>query len=297
MSSEKYLKPEVIQTIKRLDLRAQFIIKGFIHGLHASPLHGFSVEFSEHRKYTPGDDPNDIDWLIYAKTDKYYVKKFEAETNLTGYLAVDSSRSMGYTFRQEMTKFDYSVCIAAALAYMMIHQQDPVGLITFDEKIRRSLAPKSRRGQLPVLLSLLSQLKPEGTTDVAASLHQLAAMLKHASLIMVFSDLLGNEEDILRALHRLRHNGHDIILFHILDEAEVRFPFGGRVELEDPESGEKIEGNAEALKNDYLRELNAFRDRIREECARSRIDFVPLDTSMQFDKALTEYLVRRAARR
>ena len=297
MSSEKYLKPEVIQTIKRLDLRAQFIIRGFMHGLHASPLHGFSVEFSEHRKYTHGDDPKDIDWLIYAKTDKYYVKKFEAETNLTGYLVVDSSKSMGYTFRQEMTKFEYSICIAAALAYLMIHQQDPVGLITFDEKIRQSLAPKSRRSQLATILSLLSQLKPDGVTDVAASLNQLAMMLKHASLVMLFSDLLGDTDSILRSLHQLRHNGHDVILFHILDEAEVRFPFDGRVEFEDPESGERLLGNADAMKSDYLNELAAFRTKMQKECSNSRVDFVPLDTSMQFDKALIEYLTRRTGRK
>jgi len=297
VGSEKYLKPEVIQTIKRLDLRAQFIIRGFMQGLHKSPLQGFSVEFSEHRKYTPGDDPKDIDWLIYAKTDKYYVKKFEAETNLTGYLAIDSSRSMGYTYRQEMTKFDYSICLAAALAYLMIHQQDPVGLITFDEKIKRSLAPKSRRSQLPTILSLLSQLKPEGTTDVAASLSQLAAMLKHVSLVMVFSDLLGDEAEILKSLHRLRHSGHDVILFHVLDEAEVRFPFDGRVELEEPETGELLLGNADALKKDYLKEIADFRNRLARECSHSQIDFVPLDTSMQFDRALIEYLTRRAGRK
>ena len=141
-SAEQYLKPEVIRQIKRLDLRAQFIVKGFLHGLHASPFHGFSVEFSEHRKYTPGDDPKDIDWLIYAKTDKYYVKKFEAETNITGYMMMDLSRSMGYTYRQELTKFEYSISLAAALCYLMIHQQDPVGLITFDTKIRSCLRPQ-----------------------------------------------------------------------------------------------------------------------------------------------------------
>ena len=147
-TAEQYLKPEVIRQIKRLDLRAQFIVKGFLQGLHASPFHGFSVEFSEHRKYTPGDDPKDIDWLVYAKTDKYYVKKFEAETNITGYLVMDLSRSMGYTYRQELTKFDYSICLAAALCYLMIHQQDPVGLITFDQKIRHSLRPQARRSHI-----------------------------------------------------------------------------------------------------------------------------------------------------
>src|SRR6476620_1382653 len=164
---EQYLKPEVIRQISRLDLRAQFIVRGFLQGLHASPFHGFSVEFSEHRKYTPGNDPDDIDWLVYAKTDKYYVKKFEAETNITGYLVMDLSRSMGYTFRQELTKFEYGICLAAALAYLMIHQQDPVGLIAFDDKIRQSLAPASKRTQLGNLLSLLSNLTPTGKTDIA----------------------------------------------------------------------------------------------------------------------------------
>ncbi len=141
---EKYLKPEVVRQISRLDLRAQFVVKGFLQGLHASPFHGFSVEFSEHRRYTPGDNPQDIDWLVYAKTDKYYIKKFEAETNITGYLALDLSESMGYTYRQELTKFEYAVSLAAALCYLMIHQQDPVGLIAFDERVRQSLPPKSK---------------------------------------------------------------------------------------------------------------------------------------------------------
>ena len=293
---EKYLKPEVIRQIKRLDLRAQFIVKGFLHGLHASPFHGFSVEFSEHRKYTPGDDPNDIDWLIYAKTDKYYVKKFEAETNITGYLVMDLSRSMGYSYRQELTKFDYAVCLAAALCYLMIQQQDPVGLITFDEKIRNSLAPKSRRSHLGDVLSLLSQLKPTGKTNVAASLLQLAAMLRHASLVMVFSDLLTDPEPVLQSLYRLRHGGHDVILFHILDEAEAYFPFEGMVDLEDPETNQRLQLDATNIRRDYLDELQAFQDTFRRECYQNGIDYVALDTSMQFDRALTEYLASRRAR-
>jgi len=295
-TAESYLKPEVIRQIKRLDLRARFIVQGFLHGLHASPFHGFSVEFSEHRKYTPGDDPKDIDWLIYAKTDKYYVKKFEAETNVTGYLVMDLSRSMGYTYRQQMTKFDYAICLAAALTYLMIHQQDPVGLLTFDQKIRDSLAPKSKRKQLGDVLSLLANLKPEGKTDVAASLTQVAAMLRHASLVIVFSDLLGEAEPILQALRRLRHAGHDVIVFHVLDEAEVRFPFDGMVELEEPETRERLQVDATGFRRDYLDELEAFRDTYRRECSRARIDYVALDTSMQFDKALLEYLMSRRAR-
>ena len=293
---EKYLKPEVIRQISRLDLRAQFIVKGFLHGLHASPLHGFSVEFSEHRKYTPGDDPKDIDWLVYAKTDKYYVKKFEAETNITGYLVLDSSRSMGYTYRQDLTKFDYAICLAAALGYLMIHQQDPVGLLTFDEKIRSSLAPKTKRRHLGDVLSVLANLRPDGKTDIAGSLVQVAAMLRHASLVMIFSDLLADPEPILQALYRLRHGGHDVILFHVLDEAEAHFPFDGMVELEEPEGHQRLALDAPAFRHDYLKELEAFRETYRRECYRSGIDYVSLDTSMQFDKALTEYLASRSAR-
>src|SRR3990172_3331101 len=293
---EKYLKPEVIRQIKRLDLRAQFIVKGFLHGLHASPFHGFSVEFSEHRKYTPGDDPNDIDWLVYAKTDKYYVKKFEAETNITGYLVMDLSRSMGYTYRQELTKFEYAISLAAALCYLMIQQQDPVGLLTFDEKIRNSLAPKSRRRHLADVLSMLANLKPQGNTNIAATLTQIAAILRHASLIMIFSDLLADPEPVLQALYRLRHGGHDVILFHILDEAETRLPFDGMVEREEPETRRRLQLDASHFRHDYLAELEAFRERYRRECFRCGIDYVALATSMQFDKALTEYLASRRAR-
>ncbi len=295
-TAEQYLKPEVINQIKRLDLRAQFVVKGFLQGLHSSPFHGFSVEFSEHRRYTVGDDPHDIDWLVYAKTDKYYVKKFEAETNITGYLVMDLSESMGYTYRQELTKFDYAICLAASLGYMMIHQQDPVGLVTFGEKIEGSLAPRSKRTQLSTILSQLSRLEPSGETDIARSLAQTAALLKHRSLLMIFSDLLVDPEPVLTALMQLRHAGHDVILFHILDEAEVGFPFRGMVELEDPETGERLAVDADGMRADYEAELASLRGLYRQKCMRARIDYVELDTSMPFDKALMEYLLMRRAR-
>ncbi|MCH2113584.1 MAG: DUF58 domain-containing protein [Pirellulales bacterium] len=290
---EKYLKPEIIRKISRLDLRAQFIVKGFLQGLHASPFHGFSVEFSEHRKYAPGDNPDDIDWLVYAKTDKYYIKKFEAETNLTGYLVMDLSASMAYSYEQELSKFEYSICLAAALCYLMIHQNDPVGLITFGEKIADSLSPKSKRQQIGNILSHLARLEPRDKTDIGRSLNQLAAMLRHSSLVMLFSDLLGDPDEVISALRRLRHGGHDIILFHVLDKAEVDFPFEGLVELEDPESRASLEVNADAYRSDYLEELGEFRTRYDRECHQIGIDYVPLDTSMPFDRALTEYLVNR----
>jgi uncharacterized protein (DUF58 family) len=296
MEVEQYLKPEVINQIKRLDLRAQFVVKGFLQGIHASPFHGFSVEFSEHRKYSPGDDPAHIDWQVFAKTDKYYVKKFEAETNLTGYLVMDVSQSMGYTCRQELTKFDYAICLAAALSYLMISQHDPVGLITFGEKVRDSLPPRSKRTQLGHLISLLARLKPAGPTNIAGCLTQISAMLKHRSLVMLFSDLLTEPEPVLRALHRLRHAGHDVILFHVLDEAEVRFPFHGACEFVEPESGQRLLVDAQSVSRDYLTGVESFREQYRDHCHRSRIDYVELDTSMPFDKALTEYLVSRRAR-
>ena len=263
-NSESYLKPSVVQSIKRLDLKAQFIVKGFMHGLHSIPLKGFSVEFSDHRKYEPGDDPKDIDWRLYARTDKYYVRKYEAETNMTGWLVVDSSASMGYSnSTEQVTKFDYAISLAAALSYLMIYRQDPVGLATFDEKLGKSLPPRSKRSQFGSILSTLSQLRPTGETNVAAALAQLAGMLKRASLVMVFSDLLGDPEETLRSVHRLRHAGHDVILFHILGEAEAQFPFRGSVELEDPETGESLVVDADSVRGDYLRALEDFRARFR----------------------------------
>jgi uncharacterized protein (DUF58 family) len=293
---EEYLKPEVVRQVARLDLRAQFIARGFLQGLHASPYQGFSVEFSEHRKYAPGDEPKDIDWRIYAKTDKHYVKKFQAETNITGYLVVDISGSMAYTYRQEMTKLDYVTSLAATLCWMMIHQQDPCGLMLFDERITTSLPARSRRSQIAHALSILSKAKPSGKTDIAASLGQVTGMLRHRSLVMIFSDLLADPEPIRQALRRMRHRGHDVILFHVLDEAEARFPFDGMVEFTEPESREKLVVDADAARQGYLAEVEAFRDEHRKGCHQARIDYVPLDTSTPFDKALLSYLQSRKNR-
>jgi uncharacterized protein (DUF58 family) len=209
---------------------------------------------------------------------------------------MDLSQSMGYTYRQELTKFDYAICLASALCYLMIHQQDPVGLITFDERIRDSLPPRSQRKQLGNVLSHLSRLKPTGKTDIAHSIEQIAAMLRHRSLVMLFSDLLGEPEPLERALRVLRHGGHDVILFHILDEAEVDFPFDGLVEFEEPETEERIQVDATGYREEYLQEIAAFRQRFRESCFQIGVDYVALDTKMQFDTALMEYLLSRRGR-
>ena len=294
--AEKYLRPEVINQVARLDLRAKFIVEGFLAGLHASPYHGFSVEFSEHRRYVPGDDIRDIDWGVYARTDKYYLRKYEAETNVTGYLVMDLSASMAYTYRQQLTKFEYAICLAAALGYLMIHQQDPVGLIAFDTGIRAALPPHSKRTQLGNILALLAGLKPSGQTDVAKCLHQVAAMVRSKGLVMLFSDLLTDPEPVMQSLHHLRHRGHEIIVFHILDEAEVHFPFEGVIEFRDVEEERQLTLDAKGMRGDYLQAVAEFRERYKSDCARANIDYVAIDTSVSFDKALLEYLQSRRRR-
>jgi uncharacterized protein (DUF58 family) len=296
-TAEKYLRPEVIRQVARLDLRAKFIVEGFLAGLHASPFHGFSVEFSEHRKYTAGDNIADVDWNVYAKTDRFYIKKFQAETNLNGYLVMDLSGSMGYTYRQELTKFDYAISLAAALCYLMVHQQDPVGLVTFDTKVRTVVPPKSKRSQIGTLLSVLANLKPTGETDIGGSLFQLASLIRGKCLVMVFSDLLTDPEPVLKSLYRLRHAGHEVILFHILDEAEVHFPFTGLNNFEDPETGELVRDiDSRGIRDDYLSGLEEFREFYKAECGTANVDYVPMDTSVGFDKALLEYLIQRQRR-
>lgn len=300
-TAEKYLRPEVIRQVARLDLRAKFIVEGFLTGLHGSPFQGFSVEFSEHRKYVPGDDLKDLDWQVYAKTGKYYVRKYRAETNMTGWLVMDLSESMGYPYddgkkkKDDLNKFEYGICLAAALAYLMIHQQDPVGLMAFDEKVRTVLPPKSKRSQLGTMLSVLAGLKPTGKTDVAGALTQVASLARGKSLVMLFSDLLSDPDPIIKSLYRLRHAGHEVILFHILDKAEVTFPFRGRHVFEDPETGEQVPASDDDIEN-YLANLNAERDRYRHECGLARADYVTIDTGIGFEKALMDYLILRQRR-
>lgn len=293
---EQYLKPELASQIKRLDLRAQMIVKGFLQGIHASPYQGFSVEFSEHRRYSHGDDPKDIDWLAYAKTDRYYIKKFEAETNITGYLVLDTSQSMAYTYRQQLTKHEYCICLAAALTYLMLMQQDPIGLVTFDRKIRASLFPRSRRSQFPAILSQLTKLKPGGETELQGPMRQLLAMLRHRSLIMLMSDLLSDVDSTLDSIRMLKHSGHDVIVFHVLDEAEVNFPFSGLVQLHDTETSQSVSVNADDIGHEYRENIRNYREALRRGCSQSRIDYVALDTSMPYDTALTEYLLSRRHR-
>ena len=293
LAMEEYLRPDVIQQVQRLDLKARFIVEGFISGLHSSPFQGFSVEFSEHRKYSVGDDIRQIDWNVYAKTDRFYIKKFEAETNLECHLLVDCSGSMGYSNGGRMTKMDYSICLAAALGYMMVHQQDSVGLVTFDEKIRSFLPPKSSLAHLMNLLSTLARTKPSAGTSLAATIHEVAERVKKRGLIVLFSDLLAEQDDVIDALHHVKFRGHDLIIFQVLDRSEVAFDFDGQTRFEEPESSDHIEADPQAIRAAYQAELREFIDQYRRECLSVRADFVTVDNSMTFDKALIEFLAQR----
>lgn len=297
LAPEAYLRPEIIRQVARFDLKAKFLIEGFLSGLHSSPFKGFSVEFSEHRKYVRGDDVRTIDWKLWSRTNRYYVKQFEAETNLTGHLVVDVSASMGYSGTPGgITKLQYATFLAAAMAYLMVRQQDPVGLITCGEGIRTFLRPKSKNSHLYSILKLLSEAQPSGTTKLADNLHQAAEMIPHRGMVMIFTDLLDDsgEDKVLDALSHLRYRGHDVIVFQIFDANEVNFPFTELMRFEDMEnSGQAVTADAPAIRGAYLAELNAFRQRYKNECVKRHIDFVPVDTAASFDKPLLAYLQKR----
>jgi len=293
---EEFLKPEVIQQIKQLDLKAKFIVEGFLSGLHSSPFHGFSTEFSEHRKYVPGDEPKHIDWAVYAKTDKLFIKKYEACTTLDCHLILDVSGSMDYASREELpTKFEYCVYLAASLGYMVIHQQDSVGLVLAGDGVENFLPPRSKRAHLAEILVQLARARPRGGTNLEKALNQVGALANHRGLIVIFSDLLTDPEGIKRSLYALRGRGHDIILFHILDAAEADFPFRSPGIFSDPESGENIRLDPKGFRETYLDELAEFRDAYARLAAENNFDFVPLDTSMPFGNALFSFLANRQA--
>jgi uncharacterized protein (DUF58 family) len=264
--------------------------------LHVSPFHGFSVEFSEHRKYEPGDDVKDIDWNVYARTERLYIKKFQAETNLTCYLAMDLSQSMDYTYRQPLTKFGYAINLAAAMSFLMIQQQDPTGLVTFDTQIRTFLPPKSKRTQIGAILSVLDTAKPQGQTDVANCLHQIARIIRKRSLVILFPTCLPICRRSFTPCITFVHDGNEVIIFHILDEAEVTFPFRQVVELEDPETLERLTLDARGVRDGYLEALRDFTSYLDKECRKANIDIIRVHTGQNFDRALIRYLTERQKR-
>ncbi|MBI4579210.1 MAG: DUF58 domain-containing protein [Planctomycetes bacterium] len=304
-SATRYLRPDVIAQVQRLDLKARFIVEGFISGLHRSPFQGFSVEFSEHRRYVPGDDLRQIDWSVYARTDRFFIRKYDAETNLECHLIVDTSASMAYPPAEQaaethrMTKLDYAICLAAALGYLMINQQDAVGLARFDSKLRTYLPPRSRRAHLMRLIGELASVRPapdKTEKGLAEALHEVARRVRRRGLMVVLSDFLADPEEAIEALHHLRYRGHDLILFQVLDWAEANFPFEDVSQFIDPETGDRLTVHPRAVRDRYLAALEAFGDRYRRETAELRADFVQVDTSMTFDRALVQFLVDRRRR-
>ncbi|RME83542.1 MAG: DUF58 domain-containing protein [Planctomycetota bacterium] len=305
---EKYLKPAVIRQIARLDLKAKFIVEGFISGLHKSPYKGFSVEFSEHRRYFPGDEISHIDWGVWARTDKYYIKQFKAETNQMAYLVLDSSLSMAYQYRQELSKLDYAISVAASLGYLMIHQQDSVGMVLFDEQIFQMVPPSSKRSHLIRLLRELARIQPSKPSSISHSLHQLADGIRKRGMILVFSDFIPSPspqtkedpiekelQDLKLAFQHFRSKGHDVMVFQILDESEACFSFSEPFIFKDPERGIKVEGHP-SMKEDYLQTLKDYQDRLRKLCLEEKMDFIALHTGENFDKPLMSFLLHRKNR-
>ncbi len=298
---EEYLKPEVIQKVGRLDLKARFIVEGFISGLHDSPYHGFSSEFSDHRKYTPGDEPKFIDWKVYARSDRLFIKRFEAETNLDCNILLDVSESMAYSYGGVITKLEYGIYMAAALGYLLIHQQqDNVGLVTFDEDVTHIVPARSKRSHLAAILSVLTSSKRGRPSRLPHSLHRAADQLANRGLVILFSDLLPAEgeeqEEIINGLQHLRFRGHDLICFQLLDHAEVTFPFQGPVRFVDVESEQTARADANAVAEAYRKEIGQFIERYRKACLDAQIDYVLVDTSHSFDEVLLSFLKARQAR-
>jgi uncharacterized protein (DUF58 family) len=291
-SYRKYLDPEVVGKLKGMELRARMVVEGFIAGLHKSPYHGFSVEFAEHRQYMPGDNIRDIDWKVFAKSDRYYIKQYEEETNLKGYLLLDCSASMGYS-SGAMVKLDYAAMLAAALSFMMLKQRDAVGLVTFDDKIRRYVPPRSKSGHLHVLLQEIANQQASDKTDIAVALHEMAERISRRGLIVILSDLLDEPEKIISGLKHFRHKKHEVILFHILDPRERDFAFPTEAIFKDLETGEEMTTLPWQIKKHFARMSKEFSEKIAYECRQSQIDYHLIDTSVPFDYALYAFLSKR----
>lgn len=286
----KYLQPAVVAQLANMELRARLVVEGFITGLHKSPYHGFSVEFIEHRQYMPGDEIKHIDWKAYGKTDRFYIKQFEEETNLKSYLIVDVSRSMDYASKGNLTKFEYASYVAAALSYLMIEQRDAVGLTLFDEGIRVSLPPRATRTYLKELLKELELAKPTKTTGTAVSLHIIAEQIKRRGLVIVLSDFFDDPESVMTALKHFRHKGHEVVVMQVLDPLERSFAFGTDAIFKDLETREELMTQPWHIQKAYQQSMQEFLKYYKGECRDNNIDYVLLDTSVPFDIALFEYL-------
>lgn len=299
-AAEEYLRPEVIQQVSRLDLKAKFIVEGFISGLHDSPYHGFSSEFSEHKRYNIGDDLKNIDWTVYGRTDRLYIKKFEAETNLTCNILLDVSASMEYNYGGVISKLEYATYMAAAFGYMMVHQQDNVGLITFDEALTNIAPARSKHSHLVALLALLAGARRHRASKLSDCLHRSAEAIKRRGLVILFSDLIPADDEttdqVMEGLVHLKYMGHDVVVFQILDHAELTFPFQGPTRFVDSESLAVVGTDPQAVAAGYREEVRLFVEEYRERCRQVEVDFVSVDTADSFDRVLLAYLRARQAK-
>jgi len=293
------LEPDVIDRIAGLELKARSIVEGYVSGLHRSPFHGFSVEFAEHREYVPGDDIRFLDWKVYGKTDRLYLKRYEEETNLEATLVVDASESMVYDSRDGTgpSKFEYARWCAAALAWLITRQSDAAGLVLFDEHVRKVLPAQSNPAHLRNVIRELETAVPSKATGISRALGEVAEAVRRRGLVVLFSDLLDDGRDVLKGLKQLRQRGHEVLLFHILAHDEVTFPFQRLTRFEGLEHLPQRVADPMALRAAYLAEVREFRRKLRRVCLANRIDLVELDTSMNLGVVLQAYLAKRAATR
>jgi uncharacterized protein (DUF58 family) len=294
MSTElkKHLDSRTIDKIKRLDVRARQVVEGFITGQHRSPYHGFAVEFATHREYTPGDDTRHLDWKVWSKTDRLYIKEYEEETNLKCTIIVDGSKSMAYGVG-EQSKFDYSATAAACLAYLLQHQQDAVGLVTFNTKIVKHLPPSSHPTHLKLMLHELEQFRPDDKTDVNEVFPKLAQQVRQRGMIVVFSDLFVPTPILAETLKQFRLRRHEVIVFHVMHDDELKFPFEDNTLFKGMETTDQLYAEPRSLKRSYLEAVERFRDDVRKVCATAGIDYVLLNTAQPLDAALASYLTFR----
>jgi uncharacterized protein (DUF58 family) len=289
----RYLQPDVVAKLSNMELVARLVVEGFITGLHKSPFHGFSVEFAEHRQYMPGDEIKHVDWKIYGKTDRYYIKQYEEETNLKSYIILDTSKSMAYASEGRMSKLEYASYITAALSHLMVQQRDAVGLTMFDESIRLYMPPHATKTYLKEILRQLEIVEPGTATHTAASLHEIAERIKRRGLVVIISDLFDDQKEVLSAFKHFRHKKHEVIVMQVLDPLERTFAFGRDAIFKDMESGEELTTQPYHIQKAYRTEMKKFLDSYKKLCRENNIDYVLLDTSTPFDVALFEYLHKR----
>ncbi len=292
--SKKYLHPEVVARIDRLVLRARHIVEGFLSGIHRSPHFGQSVEFLQHREYVPGDDLRHVDWKVWAKQDRFYVKQFEEDTNLRTTLLVDVSGSMQYG-EGPLTKYDYGCTVAASLAYMLLRQQDAVGCVSFDEHVRSKVPTRSKRNHLSAIVKALEVENPRDKTDLYKILRQVAEEYPRRGMMVVISDLLADREGIIRGLKLLRKRGHDVMVFHVMDDDELDFPFNGATRFEGLEDTQVINCNPRSLRDGYLNALQDFLSEMRRGCTSNMFDYDLIRTSQPRSAVLAAFLSNRLA--